>query len=95
MADPLSTEEIKKALVALPGWSFADGRLTKTYQLADFRAALALIVRIGLEAEVMNHHPELFNVYSTLRVSLSTHDAGDAVTSKDVSLAKAIEKLAG
>lgn len=91
MSEPLSQDSIVVALNDLPGWSFADDKLTKTYKLADFRAALAFIVRIGLEAEVANHHPELFNVYSTVTISLCTHDAGDKVTQKDVDLAAAIE----
>lgn len=92
MSTPLSNDAIETALASLPGWSFADDKLTKTFKLADFRAALAFIVRIGLEAEVANHHPELFNVYSTVTISLCTHDAGNKVTQKDVDLATAIER---
>ncbi len=51
------------------------------------------MVRIGLEAEKQVHHPELFNVYNTVKISLSTHDADDKVTQKDVDLAKAIESV--
>ena len=93
MPEALSDDAIQSALSELPGWSFADDKLTKTYKLADFRAALAFIVRIGLEAEAANHHPELFNVYSTVTIALNTHDAGGKVTSKDVDLAKAIEGI--
>lgn len=92
MPTALSDDAINNALAALPGWSFADDKLTKTFKLVDFRAALAFIVRIGLEAEVANHHPELFNVYSTVTISLCTHDAGNKVTQKDVDLATAIER---
>ena len=91
MSEPLSNDVIRAALADLPGWSFAEDKLTKTYKLADFRAALAFIVRIGLEAEAVNHHPELFNVYSTVTIALNTHDAGGKVTGKDVDLARAIE----
>lgn len=94
MAHALKPEQIETALASLPGWVYGDSKLSKTYKLADFRAALGLIVRIGLEAEVANHHPELFNVYSTVTIALSTHDAGDQVTQKDVDLAMAIEKIA-
>ena len=93
MATPLTPEQIETALASLPDWAYAQGKLSKTYKLADFRAALGFIVRIGLEAETANHHPELFNVYSTVSISLSTHDAGDAVTQKDVDLARAIESI--
>ncbi len=94
MASPLSSEQIESALASLPGWSFEDDKLTKAFKLADFREALALIVRIGLEAEAANHHPELWNVYSCVTISLSTHDAGNKVTQKDVDLALAIEEAA-
>ena len=93
MSEPLSNDAIESALGALSGWSHEDDKLTKTFKLADFREALGFIVRIGLEAETANHHPELFNVYSTVRISLSTHDAGNKVTQKDVDLAKAIEQI--
>lgn len=93
MSDPLNDDAITAALDQLPGWSFADDKMTKTFKLADFRAALAFIVRIGLEAEAFNHHPELLNVYSTVTISLSTHDAGNKVTQKDVDLAKTIEGI--
>lgn len=91
MPTPLTDDAIQSALSGLPGWEYTDGKLTKTYRLGNFREALALIVRIGLEAEAINHHPELFNVYSFVTVSLWTHDAGNAVTQKDVDLATAIE----
>jgi len=91
MPSPLTHEQIQSALAGLPGWSFADDRLSKTYKLADFRAAMAFIVLIGFEAESANHHPELYNVYSTVRIALNTHDAGGKVTQKDVDLARAIE----
>lgn len=93
MADPLSTTQIEAALASLPGWAYSEGKLSKTFKLGDFRAALAFIVRIGLEAETRNHHPELFNVYSTVKIALCTHDAGDAVTQKDVDLAQAIDRV--
>ena len=93
MTAPLSNDAIRSALNGLPGWSYEDDKLTKTYKLANFREALAFIVRIGLEAETADHHPELFNVYSTLTIALNTHDADGKVTQKDVDLAKAIQAI--
>lgn len=93
MSEALSADAIQSALNDLPGWSHADDKLTKTFKLGDFREALGFIVRIGLEAETANHHPELFNVYSTVEIALNTHDAGGKVTGKDIDLAKAIEGL--
>lgn len=95
MPDPLSDTQIADALKDLPGWAFRDDRITRLYTFKDFNEALGFIVRIGLLAEQHNHHPELFNVYNTVKVSLNTHDAGDKVTRKDVDLAAAIRKLEG
>ena len=93
MSKALTDDQIAAALQDLPGWSHADDKISREYKLADFSEALGLITRIGLLAEKQNHHPELFNVYSTVKVSLNTHDAGGKVTQKDVDLAKAIQKL--
>lgn len=94
MPSALSAKQIESALIGLPGWSYADDKLSKTYKLADFREALAFIVRIGFEAEAANHHPELFNVYSTVEIGLNTHDAEGKVSQKDIDLAKAVEEVA-
>lgn len=93
MAQPLSEADIKQALSSLEGWEFSDDKISKEFSFNDFSEALGFIVRIGLEAEKQVHHPELFNVYNTVQISLSTHDAGDKVTQKDVDLAKAIESV--
>jgi 4a-hydroxytetrahydrobiopterin dehydratase len=95
MPDPLSDSQITDALKDLPGWTYRDDRLTRAYRLKDFSEALGFIVRIGLLAEQHGHHPELFNVYNTVKVSLNTHDAGGKVTRKDVDLAAAIQTLQG
>ena len=73
---------------------FADDKISKTYKFHSFREAMSFMVRIAFEAESANHHPELFNVYSTVKISLNTHDAGGKVTQKDVDLATAIERIA-
>ncbi|MFI4860073.1 MAG: 4a-hydroxytetrahydrobiopterin dehydratase [Phycisphaerales bacterium JB063] len=93
MPTPLTDDQIANALADLPGWTRAGDKLHKQYKLDSFREAMAFLVRIGFEAEQRNHHPELFNVYSTVRVELCTHDAGDKVTQKDTDLASAIEKV--
>lgn len=94
MPTPLTDDKITDALASLPGWSRVGDKLHKHYQVADFREALAFIVRIGLEAEERNHHPELSNVYNNVKIDLCTHDAGDKITQKDIDLAKAIESVA-
>ena len=94
MTATLTADKIESAIDKLPGWAYADGKLSKTYKFGSFREAMSFIVRVGFEAEAMNHHPELFNVYSTVKITLSTHDAGDQVTQKDIDLATEIERVA-
>jgi 4a-hydroxytetrahydrobiopterin dehydratase len=93
MAQPLSKSEIDQALSSLEGWEFGDDVISKEFSFNDFSEALGFIVRVGLEAERQVHHPQLFNVYNTVKISLNTHDAGDKVTQKDVDLAEAIESV--
>ena len=93
MATPLSQNEISEALKNLEGWEQGEGKITKHFHFTDFSQALGFIVRVGIEAEKQFHHPALSNVYSTVWIELSTHDAGDKVTQKDIDLAKAIEGL--
>ncbi len=91
---PLTTDEIDRALPLLPGWRHERHALTKSFVFADFRAALTWMLRAGFEAEALNHHPEWTNVYRTVTVRLSTHDAGDRVTALDAELAARLETLA-
>lgn len=90
---PLSSETIALALQGLPGWKHEGDALHKRFELGSFRAALAFLVRVGFEAEQRNHHPEIFNVYGKVELTLRTHDAGNTVTQMDLDLAKAIEAL--
>jgi len=92
--DPLSDAAIDDALSDLEGWSHADDKLQKTYEFSDFREAISFVVRLSFYAEEMNHHPELENVYNTVSVALTTHDAGGQVTEMDVELASQLEDLA-
>lgn len=93
MAESLSNNEISKELENLSGWSHENDKLTKEFSFENFRDAMVFINRIAFEAEEQVHHPEIFNVYNTVNISLSTHDAGGKVTEKDVELAKTIELL--
>jgi 4a-hydroxytetrahydrobiopterin dehydratase len=93
MAQPLTQAQIDDALGSLPGWTFEGDKLHREYGFGSFKEALSFIVRIGLHAEEANHHPEIFNVYSTVKIALNTHDAGGKVTAKDVALAKVIEDV--
>ncbi|MEX0647575.1 MAG: 4a-hydroxytetrahydrobiopterin dehydratase [Balneolaceae bacterium] len=91
--DPLSEENIQNELQKLDNWTFRDDKIHREFTFSDFKTALTFLVRIGFEAEKLVHHPEIKNVYNTVSISLSTHDAGDKVTSKDFELAKAIDKI--
>jgi 4a-hydroxytetrahydrobiopterin dehydratase len=96
MAQKLSGEARKTALARLSGWSEAAGRdaITKKFIFKDFNQAFGFMTRAALVAEKMDHHPEWFNVYKTVEVTLSTHDAG-GLTELDVKLAEAMDRLAG
>ena len=89
----LSPASISKHLNDLPGWTFESNSLNKDFHFDSFRNAVSFIVRLSFEAEELNHHPELFNVYSTVRIQLKTHDAGDRVTAMDIELARRIESI--
>ena len=91
----LAGEARKSALAELKGWQELSGRdaIAKKFVFKDFNEAFGFMARVALVAEKMDHHPEWSNVYKTVDVVLSTHDAG-GLTEKDVALAKAINKLA-
>ena len=96
MAQKLTVEARKAALATLSGWSEVSGRdaIAKKFTFKDFNQAFGFMTRAALVAEKMDHHPEWFNVYKTVEVTLSTHDAG-GVTDLDVKLAEAMDKIAG
>jgi 4a-hydroxytetrahydrobiopterin dehydratase len=92
----LSGEARKAALAKLSGWAEVSGRdaITKKFVFKDFNQAFGFMTRAALMAEKLDHHPEWFNVYKTVEVTLSTHDAG-GVTERDIKLAEAMDRLAG
>jgi 4a-hydroxytetrahydrobiopterin dehydratase len=96
MAQKLSADARKAALAKLSGWTEVPGRdaISKKFIFKDFNQAFGFMTRAALVAEKMDHHPEWFNVYKTVEVTLSTHDAG-GVTELDVQLAQAMDRLAG
>ena len=67
--------------------------LSRTFKFADFSAAFGFMTRVALAAEKLDHHPEWFNVWNRVEITLSTHDAG-GLTERDIKLAKIIDKLA-
>lgn len=86
---------LEAALAKVPEWHAVAGRdaISKTFQFADFKRAFAFMTQVALKAEQMDHHPEWFNVYSRVDITLSTHDAG-GVTALDVALAHYCDEIA-
>ncbi len=83
------------ALKKLPAWKEVPGRdaITRTFVFADFNQAFGFMGRVALMAEKMDHHPEWFNVYKTVEVTLSTHDC-DGLSEKDIALARFMDATA-
>ena len=93
MPSPLDSQAIQAALKGLDGWIYQDSKLLKDIEFRSFKDALAFINQVGILAEKQNHHPEIFNCYRKVQLKLSTHDAGNCVTEKDLTLARAIQLL--
>ena len=95
MAQKLTGQSRTDALKKLSGWSEVAGRdaISKKFVFADFNEAFGFMARAALVAEKLDHHPEWFNVYKTVEVTLSTHDAG-GLTELDIKLAAEMERLA-
>jgi 4a-hydroxytetrahydrobiopterin dehydratase len=91
----LDTAARAVALKDLLEWREVDGReaIVRSFKFRDFNAAFAFMTRTALLAEKMDHHPEWFNVYNRIEVTLATHDAG-GVTEKDIAMAKAMDAYA-
>ena len=93
---PLGPEGRAAALARVPAWGPVDGRdaITRTYLFADFNEAFGFMARAALVAEKMDLHPEWTNVYKTVTVVLTSHDAG-GLTERDIRLAEAMDGIAG
>jgi 4a-hydroxytetrahydrobiopterin dehydratase len=88
----LSEEQIAQRLRETPAWTLAGKAITRTWTFNDFPPALAFINRVGELAEAANHHPDIYNSWATVRLNLTTHDAG-GLTDRDFDLAKKIDAL--
>ena len=97
MVAQLTDEERKAALAELPGWEYDDKRdaISRKFVFGDFTAAYAFMTRVALHAEKADHHPEWFNVYNKVDVTLTTHDAGEngGLSQRDIDLAREIESF--
>ena len=94
MGMKLTDEEREEALKGLSGWTLLPNRdaLGKTYQFDDFAQAWAFMSRVAEKAEEMDHHPEWFNVYNRVEVTLSTHEC-DGLSERDIHLARFMDSL--
>jgi len=89
----LEETEIRRRIESLPGWRFEGGALHRELRFDDFVGAFGFMAAVALVAERMNHHPEWSNVYNTVTIRLTTHDAG-GVSENDFALASEISRLA-
>ena len=94
MPESMSEPDVRSALGDASDWTLRDDALHRELRFGGFPEALAFLVRVGLEAERMNHHPELRNVYDRVWIALTSHDAG-GVTERDLDLARRIDAIAG
>ena len=95
MVEKLTGEARTQALAGLEGWQLVEGRdaIEKRYTFKNFNQAWAFMSRVALKAEQMNHHPEWFNVYNRVEVTLATHDV-DGLSEKDIRLARFMDSVA-
>lgn len=95
MTAPLSATEIQAFLASAPQWQFSEARgglITREFLFADFVEAFGFMTQLALAAERMNHHPEWFNVYHRVQITLTTHDVG-GLSSRDVDMARLADRL--
>ncbi len=94
MAQKLSETERTDSIKQLLGWELLQGRdaITKSFKFKTFNQAFGFMTQVALIAEKLNHHPEWFNVYNRVDITLSTHDAG-GLTELDIKLAEKINKV--
>ncbi len=90
----LSETEVETALKSASGWKRNGKNIEKTFAFETFRDAIAYIVLVGIEAEMLNHHPEFHNSYNTIAFSFCTHDVGNKITDMDIKLAERLNAIA-
>ena len=94
MSEKIAGAALDAAVAGLEGWSRVEGRdaIAKTYRFDDFNTAFGWMCRAALKAERMDHHPEWFNVYNRVEVTLASHDVG-GVSDRDLALAAFLDSL--
>ena len=91
--DTVTDAQLQEHLKAHPEWTVKDGALHREFSFPDFVSAFGFMASAALVAERMNHHPDWSNVYGTVEVALSTHDAG-GITASDLELSAAMDDIA-
>ena len=94
MTIKLTDQEVSDALTQLKDWELRDGKLCTDLEFENFISAFAFMTRVALRAEKIDHHPEWSNVYKSVSIALTTHDAG-GLSAKDLALANAIKQELG
>lgn len=89
----LTEKEIPQQVAKLDGWKVVNGKVNKSFEFDDFVQAFGFMIKVAMEAEKMNHHPEWFNVYNRVKIDLVTHDV-NGISNYDIKLAKTIDRLA-
>jgi len=88
----LSEHELEEQVKVMKGWELKNGKLEKSFRFSNFVEAFGFMTKIALEAEKINHHPEWLNVYDSVNIKLTTHDAG-GITDFDIKLANIIDAV--
>ncbi len=94
MSRLLNSEELARQVADLPGWRIAGQSLSRSYKFTDFPSAITAVDQIAVEAETMNHHPDIDIRWRNLLITLSTHSEG-GITQLDIEFAHQIERIAG
>jgi 4a-hydroxytetrahydrobiopterin dehydratase len=88
----LTSEEVERELVNLPGWNYAEDKLTKEFEFSDFIGSLSFVNRMVAYFQEMDHHPDLHIFYNKVKMELQRFDAGSKVTDRDITVAKKIDE---
>jgi|LakMenEpi03Aug12_release.lakeMendotaPanAssembly.Ray.scaffolds.fasta_scaffold917082_2 4a-hydroxytetrahydrobiopterin dehydratase len=92
MNDNIDVEHISAEIEKLTKWNTVNGALERDFTFIDFKKALVFILEVGIRSEIVDHHPEIYNVYNTVKIRLSTHTT-NSITIKDIELAKQIDLI--
>lgn len=92
-SQPLTEAQISEALTLLDGWERHDNLISKRFRLSTYPQGLAFATAAGMVADGFNHHPEISIGYKTVTISLTTHDAGNRISQKDIDVATAISAI--